>query len=175
MAEDAVDIEEPPGKKKKGKGLLLGLLAGGLCGGGAFFAAFSGLAPAPEPVKRLLDGGADQMTPRDSHSTAAAPLAGDVAFVPLPALIVSLGPSAGARHLQFSAQIETTPAQSDAVAHLSPRILDVFGTYLRAVDEEVLRDPAKMTQLKAQLLRRVRIVAGAENVRRLLITEFVLN
>ena len=55
-----------------------------------------------------------------------------------------------------------------------PRILDVLNTYLRAVTEEEMSAPAAITRLRAQILRRVQIVAGAENIRDILITEFVL-
>ena len=67
------------------------------------------------------------------------------------------------------------PGSEETVTNLSPRILDVLNTYLRAVSEVELEDPASMNRIRAQMLRRVQVVAGEENVRDLLITEFVLN
>jgi flagellar FliL protein len=87
----------------------------------------------------------------------------------------SLGKFASSRHLRFQAYLEVESAKADEVKHLSPRILDVLNTYLRAIAERELEDPASMNRLRAQMLRRVQVVVGEENVRDLLITEFVLN
>jgi len=53
-------------------------------------------------------------------------------------------------------------------------ILDVLNTYLRAVELRDVENPAAMTRLRAQMLRRVNIVTGEGRVNDLLITEFVL-
>ena len=47
--------------------------------------------------------------------------------------------------------------------------------YLRAVEVRDIESAAALTRLRAQLLRRVQIVAGQERVNDLLIMEFVLN
>lgn len=56
-----------------------------------------------------------------------------------------------------------------------PRIADVLNTYLRAVEVRDLEAPAATVWLRAQMLRRIQVVAGEGRVRDLLITEFVLN
>ncbi|MCK5748115.1 MAG: flagellar basal body-associated FliL family protein, partial [Oricola sp.] len=53
-------------------------------------------------------------------------------------------------------------------------VQDVLNTFLRSVDSQVLEDPAAMSRLRAQLLRRVRAIVPDADVRDVLITEFVL-
>ncbi len=159
-------VEDPPKKGKKG--LLFGLIGAVLLGAGGFYATYSGL---------ILGGGAAEHEAAASESSHSGEgVAGDSAvFVTLPSLTISLGRFANSRHLRFSAAIEVAPGSEETVTNLSPRILDVLNTYLRAVSEVELEDPASMNRIRAQMLRRVQVVAGEENVRDLLITEFVLN
>ena len=58
---------------------------------------------------------------------------------------------------------------------LRPRILDVLNGYLRAVEVAELEDPSALVRLRAQMLRRIQVVAGEGRVNDLLISEFVLN
>jgi flagellar FliL protein len=168
--------EEVPKKGKKG--LIIGALAAVILGGAAFFVTYTGIFPS---------AGGDSEVATDSHGVPVgnghgAPVEGEhseaevgVTFVALDPLIMSLGKFASSRHLRFQAYLEVPPAAAEEVAHLSPRILDVLNTYLRAISESELEDPASMNRLRAQMLRRVQVVVGEENVRDLLITEFVLN
>lgn len=163
MAEDTENMEEKPKKRSK-KGLVPGLVAAILFGGGGFYATYSGLV-----------GG---LAKTDAHSgpeeVAAEPLP-EIAFVPLDPLIISLGPAGVSRHLRFGAELEVGASHAEDVTLLMPRILDVLNGYLRAVDVALLEDPAALIRLRAQMLRRVRMVAGEGRVRDLLVTEFVLN
>jgi flagellar protein FliL len=149
--------------RKKGKGLLAGLAALLLCGGGGFYATFSGLLALPF-------GGGEA----PSAEAAVEPLA-PVAFVGLDKILVSLGPEAKARHLAVAAQLEVDPAYQADVTLLLPRVMDVANTYLRAVEVRDLEDPHAMGRIRAQLLRRIQIVTGEGRVRDLLITQFVLD
>lgn len=161
---EATEIDEIPDAPAKsgGKGMLFGAIAALALGGGGFFVTYTGIfPPAAEP---------DAPAP-----PAEIPPLGDVAFVPLDQMIVSLGPRANARHLQITVQLEVAPEAAEDVRALLPRVLDVINTYLRALEERDLEDPAAMTRLRAQMLRRVQIVTGAGRVRDLLVTEFVLN
>lgn len=146
---------------KRGKGLLFGLIGAVVLGGAGFYASYSG----------LIGGGA---VAGDSHSSVAALVMPMVSFVPLNPMVISLGPGANASHLRFTAQIEVAPGSAPAVEAVMPRILDVLNTYLHAVSEEELAEPAALTRLRAQILRRVQVVAGPEHIRDVLITEFVL-
>lgn len=163
MAETDPAAEEPPKKKSK-LPLLIGLILMLALGGGGFYAVYSGLILAPHAPEVQAHG--------DGHE-ALGPL-GDVAFVALDPMVISLGNS-GARHLRFSAQLEVPPAYQPDVELLRPRVMDVLNGYLRAVDIALLEDPSALMRLRAQMLRRVQIVVGEGRVRDLLIIEFVLN
>lgn len=100
---------------------------------------------------------------------------GPVAFVALDPLIVNLSGQAGRQYLRFSAQLEVAPEFLSEIQALRPRIIDVLNGYLRAVQPADLEDPTALMRLRAQMLRRVQIVAGQDRVRDLLIMEFVIN
>lgn len=158
--EDVPDAE--PVRRRRGKGLLVGLVLALALGGGGFWAVYSGVI---DPAA-LKPGKSD-------HAEAAHPA--DIAFVPLEPIMISLAPGAAARHLRFGAELEVAPGHAGEVTQVMPRILDVLNTYLRAVDVRDLEAPASVPRLRAQMLRRIQVVTGEGRVRDLLITEFVLN
>jgi flagellar protein FliL len=153
------------GKSGGKKGLLIGFLAAVLLGGGGFYAAYSGLVGGRQ---------ADTQHESNSHDETATAHAG-IDFVPLESLVVSLGRGATNRHLKFTAQLEVASEFKDEVMMLQPRVLDVLNGYLRAVEARDIESPSSLGRLRAQMLRRVQVVAGEGRVRDLLITEFVLN
>ena len=147
-------------KKKSKLPLIIGVVLALILGGGGFYATVSGMI----------------LGPKGDHATegevAALP---DIGFVPLEALVISLGAAAQSRHLRFTAQLEVAASHTAEVTLLQPRILDVLNGYLRAVDVAELEDPTALVRIRAQMLRRIQIVSGEGRVRDLLITEFVLN
>lgn len=164
---DATDTDDAPpvdAPRKGRKGLIFGLVGGLVLGGAGFYAIYSGLL---DPF-----GGGQQSA--GSHATGTSDLT-NVAFLPMEPIMVSLPPGSSARYLRFTGQIETDPASAVEVEQLMPRILDVLNTYLRAVEVTDLEQPAAISRLRAQMLRRVQVVTGEGRVRDLLITEFVLN
>ncbi len=168
MAEDIADDiagDEVAPRKGSRLPLILGLILAILGGGGGFMAVQTGLIGV---VSRA------EAVPAQKEPAAAEPLP-PIAFVPLDPFVISLAPSAESSHLRFNAQLEVDPAYTDEVAELKPRILDVLNGYLRAVAVEDLQDPAALSRLRAQMLRRVQVVVGEGRVRDLLIMEFVLN
>ena len=171
MSDDVQDLAEAgegEAKKSGGMGLIIGIVAALLLGGGGFYATYSGL---------LLGGDAEhsEANAKEKKPEPVMPPIDKIAFVPIEKLVVSLGTKASASHLQFSAELEVAPDNQEEVTTLMPRILDVLNTYLRAVDEQDLESPSAMIRLRAQMLRRVQIVTGEGLVNDLLITEFVLN
>lgn len=156
---EAIPDEAP--KKRSKKPLLIGLVLAFVLGGAGFYATWSGL---------ILGGGAEE----DHAEAVPGPLSG-VAFVPLETMVISLGPTSGSEHLRFTAQVEVVDSAVADVTLLTPRILDVLNSYLRAVDVSEIENPAAMAKLRSQMLRRIQIVTGEGRVRDLLITEFVLN
>lgn len=160
MATAEATVEEAPKKRSK-KPLLVGLVLALLLGGGGFYATFSG----------MILGGGEAPAPEDQ---APGPLQG-IAFVPLETIVISLAPDSGSEHLRFTAQLEVADSAAADVTTLSPRILDVLNSYLRAIDTASIEDPQAMARLRSQMLRRIQLVTGEGRVRDLLITEFVLN
>ena len=147
-----------PVPKKSKLPLLLGLVGAIALGGGAFYATFSGLVMG-----------------ESAHAEVAVDALPSMIFVAIDPIVISLGPTASARHLRFASQLEVAGTDDKDVRLLLPRIVDVLNGYLRAVELTQLEDPAALIRLKAQMLRRIQIVTGEGRVRDLLITEFVLN
>lgn len=155
---DEISEEKP---KSRGKGLLVALAGAVVAGGIGFFASFAGFL--------------DSVTGGGEAAPDVKEMAKNFKFVPLDTMIVSLGPNARAQNLKFTAQLEVEPGSEAMVEDIKPRILDVLNSYLRAVDESELQDPAALALLRAQMLRRIQIVVGDGVVRDLLIVEFILN
>lgn len=161
MSEPEEPAEEAPNKKSKlplilGLGLMLAL------GGGGFYAVYSG----------MILGHGDSAHADDAVPVEALP---DIAFVPIDPIVVSLGTDPSRRYLHFTAQLEVAKLSQPDVLLILPRILDVLNSYLRAVEVKELEDPTALVRLRAQMLRRVQMVAGEGRVRDLLVTEFVIN
>lgn len=159
MADVDASQDEAPPKKRRMMPLLIGLAGALVLGAGGFYVVWSGLI-----------GGGGHAEPE--HSAEALPA---IDFVPLEVLTVNLPEGASAKYLRFAAQIEVEEQYREDVAHLQPRILDVLNGYLRAVDPATLNDPATLTRIRAQLLRRIQLVTGEGRVRDLLVTEFIVN
>ncbi len=169
MSEDAEAAGEAPKKKK---GLLFGLIGALVLGGGAFFGVYSGLIPL---------GGEEPHAAGDPHDPHGGEAPVDYAsleppsYVPIDELVISLGPDARSRHLRVVVELEVQGAAVDAVSAVKPRVIDVLNTFLRAVDEAHFEMPSEMARLRAQMLRRVRLVTPEGAVNDVLIQEFVLN
>lgn len=157
------ETEESSGKGGL-KGILLGLLAALVLGAGGFYAAYSG----------LIGGESAKESGHEKAGKGEKGAGPAVAFVPLDPLVVSIGRAGDGRYLRFSAQLEVAAEDLEEVTLLSPRVLDVLNSYLRAVETDDIEDPAAMARLRAQMLRRVQLVTGEGRVRDLLITEFVI-
>lgn len=171
MAEEEIDNEEAQEdapKKKSKLPLIIGVVLALVLGGGGFFAIFSGMILAPAAV----DHASDEEAKSEEEEILALP---QVAFVPLDPVVINLGPVGSRRHLRFRAQLEVVPDYQAEVEGILPRVLDVLNSYLRAVAITDLEDPTALVRLRAQMLRRVKIVTGEGRVRDLLVMEFVLN
>lgn len=166
MSENTDDTDGADAPKKSKKGLLIGLIGAVVLGGAGFYATYSGL---------LLGGETDSEASAEHEVADTHAPTSEVVFVALDPLTISLGKYSSSRHLRFRAHLEVEPDAADEVEHLTPRIIDVLNTFLRAVSESELEDPASMVRLRAQMLRRVQVVVGEGKVRDLLIMEFVLN
>lgn len=186
------DSEEQPKKKNGAMLIIISAVAALVLGGGVGAAIFMGLIPTGGGDKHASDDGHSE---KDSHGKKAKDshggghggdkgghstpydiqTVGDIAFVNLEPLIISLGPNAKARHLKMVLSIETEASGVGAVEIMMPRVRDVLNTYLRAVEITDLEDPAAMTRLRAQMVRRVRMVTPPDTVRDVLILDFILD
>lgn len=162
-AEDLEDGDDA--SKKGGKGMLFGIILAVVLGGAGFFASYSGMIPG-------LGGGA---SPKEEEPKKAPVEKSIAEFVPIDQMVISVGSAGKAKHLKFGAALEVEAEYKEEIELLKPRILDVLNTYLRAVELRDIENPAAMTRLRAQMLRRVNIVTGEGKVIDLLITEFVLS
>lgn len=164
------DTDETDGEnvKKRSKGPVILALVLALAGaGGGFLAAYSGYLPWGESA-----GAEGAHASALSGATSFVP--DDLDFVAIEPLVVSLDAGSGL-HLRFRAQLEVRRAYKSEVEHLLPRVVDVLNGYLRAVDIADLRNNSALVRLRAQMLRRVQMVTGANRVSDLLIMEFVMN
>lgn len=144
------------------RAVFIGLALLALSAGGGYFAASSGLIPLPKKSA-------------EADVPPAAAVTDDVEFVALSPLTITLGRDARNSHLRFHGQLEVDARYRDEVARLEPRFLDVLNGYLQALEARDIEDPAAFVRMRAQLLRRMQVVAGEGRVRDLLVTEFVLN
>jgi flagellar FliL protein len=158
--------DSPPPKPSR-RPLILGLALAPLLGGAGFYASYAGLIPGLGGTEA-----APVASPAPAAGTAAT---STTTFVPLDPITINLGTRGQARHLRFVAQLEVPPAHAAEVARQMPRVIDVLNTYLRALDLPDLEEPAALTRIRAQMLRRVQLVLGPERVSDLLVMEFVFN
>lgn len=161
----AADAAPPPKSRGSRLPLVLGLVLAIGGGAGGFWTVRSGL---------LGHGG--ETTAEGAHGEEAQllPELEPTGFVPLPALVVNL-PGGDDRFLRFAGQLEVAPEHAEEVTALIPRVVDVLNGYLRAVEPAEVEDPSALLRLRAQMLRRVQVVAGGDRVRDLLVMEFVVN
>jgi len=157
------DVEDPPKKKSK-LPLILGLVLAIAGAGGGFMVVDMG----------MLGGGAEEAHAEDETHVEVDPLA-PAAFVPLERIVVNLASDGNARVLRFLAQLDVAPEYQSEVEAISPRIIDVLNGYLRAIEPADIEAPSALNRMRAQMLRRVQVVAGEGRVKDLLIMEFVVN
>ncbi len=157
MADTVDDALAAP--RRGAKPLLLGAALACALGAGAFGVIFTGLADG------VLSGVGGSQT----ESSVKAE------FLEIPTVTVSLGAPADGRVLRFAATLEVAPAHRAEVVELTPRLLDLLNSYLRALEPEALTAPGALIRIRAQLLRRMQVVTGDGRIRDLLVTEFLIN
>ena len=143
-----------------------------LFGGGAAYVM--GLPPFGHQAGAAVDSsgrdsapGAPSMAPRSAPS---------VTFVDLPDLVVNLDTGAQRiRFLKLKVALEVgSSGDADRVLQLSPRIIDSFQLYLRALRPEDLNGATGLYRLKEELLARANAAVGQTEVRDLLFKEMLV-
>ena len=176
MSEAKDDTGDEPAKKGKSKLLLIACVLALVAGGGGFYAVFSGLVELP-----FIGGGEGENTAAAGHGgegeeqAEGSYLFEPGAYVSLEPMIIALGEQSRSRHLKLTLTVEVGPGREAEVEAVKPRVVDMLNGFLRAVDEREFEMPRSMERLRAQMLRRVRLVTPVGAVRDLLIQEFVLN
>jgi flagellar protein FliL len=173
---DAVDAPNAEPKKTSKVPFVIGLclaLAGAAAG---FFATKSGLIPGLSASHEAGSAVSADAEADSAYAAIGAPVdVREIEFVELDPIMISLNGPGSVQNLRFRAHVEVNRAHKNAVEKLKPRIVDVLNSYLRALDVEDLTGPAALLRLRAHMLRRIKIVAGDDAVRDLLIMEFILN
>lgn len=157
MTDVAPEQDAPAAPRKSRLPLIAGAVAALVLGGAGFFVVYAGIFP-----------------PRSAPGAQPVQVE-NVAYVPIEPLVVNLPPESRHVHLRFVGQLEVNPAHRQEVANLMPRVVDVLNAYLRALDPAEMERPGALIVLRAQMLRRVRIVTGEDRVRDLLVSEFILH
>jgi flagellar FliL protein len=163
MAEEEDTSESSPPKKSK-MPLIIGLVLALAGGGGGFYATWSG----------MILGGNNAAEKASKETSEIIDPFGDIAFVEVEPMTISLDSQPERRLLRFRAQLEVPKIHEEDVIKLLPRVVDVLNSYLRALEVADLEDQTALTRLRAQMLRRVQVVTGAGRVNDFLIMEFVL-
>jgi flagellar basal body-associated protein FliL len=168
VAEEQPEAVEPAPQARGSRRWLLALgLTCGLGGASAAAGALGYLAPVLRPFVDLHAGPAQAMP----------------VFHALPEFRVPLGPlseaearsaSPAGRQLRAVVQLEIAPDHARAIAALQPRIVDTLLAFLHALRERDFANPYGLDRLKAQMLYRVRQVAGEDAVHGVLITELAV-
>lgn len=160
----AGDKADGAGAKKGG---FLGQLALGLALTAASFGTvlFIPGPPSPAPIEAASG----------EHAEAAQEpleLKSDPAFVELTPFTISL--DGGNSLLRIGITLEASEASSYLIDPDDPQLRDAFTGYLRALKPAQIRDAAYMARLRAQLLRRARLVFGTDAIYGVLITDFLV-
>lgn len=172
---------ETEGEEKKGGGLKLVLLLAAVLvvgGGGAAAAWFLGLfgggkseAAAPAHAAPAADD--HGAPPADPHGAAPVP---QFAFVDLPDILVNLkSTNKRPRFLKLKVALEVKDARTaEQVKALTPRIMDGFQLYLRALDADEIQGSNGMLTLKEELLARINQAVAPNRINDVLLKEILV-
>lgn len=95
-------------------------------------------------------------------------------FVVLPELTVNLRSTGNVKLMKIGVTLTTAPEQHQKLALLEPVLVDEMQQYLRALDENDLEGRLGVETLRAELLRRLRTVAGTVPVDAVLLRTLIL-
>jgi flagellar FliL protein len=200
---DGEGAEGGEAPKKKGKGLIL-IIAGAvlLLGGGGGAAAFLLLGKKDahaeagahgekagehgekkggehKPKKKKKDGGGGHGGGGDKPAAGAPVISegpdGEV-FYTLPDIVVNVQSPEG-RNTFLKLKLTLELPDHEAAEHLepnAPRLNDMFTTFLRELRPEDLSGSQGTYQLRAEILRRVNLVAAPVEVKAVLIEEMLI-
>lgn len=164
---EATDAEAPP--KKRGRGLLIALIATPLLLGGGGGAAYFLVPGVPDMVGGLLGK-------TDAKPTVPVIVAPKPAFVDLPEMAITLATSTRGKQMRIRISLELMQTEGSPVPPdvLSPRVYDALLTYLRTLSDAEIESSLAIDRIRGDLYRRLTLLLGGEVVRDVLITSFVV-
>jgi flagellar FliL protein len=136
---------------------------------GAVAAVFVGLAlsfGSVDEAARFVDS---LVSPEEETTAQGAPV-----YIQLQPITVTLQQNNGAQLARARMALKVPAAEAEAVEEARPEIVDQINRFLPTIDEEDLSASAGLYRLRAEILRRVRLVDGGERVQDVLITEFLI-
>ena len=119
-------------------------------------------------------GGGDEAVESSVKPLGAVQHSEHATFLVLEPMVISIQPIGRSKHLRVSLVFETDDEGAEILLANSFYVQDVLNTYLRSVDHTVLEDPSSMSRLRAQILRRIRVIVPDASVTNVLFTEFIL-
>jgi len=187
--ETAQDVDAPEGVAKKKPPMLIIIIAAAVLvaaigGGAAFFLmkpkgaeAEAGAAheEAPKADAHGKEGEEGAAAPAEGTGSVAAGPDG-VTFYTLPDMIVNIqSPDGRTTYLKLKLTLEMKDAAVAAQLQSQyPRLNDMFQSFLRELRPEDLAGSAGSFQLRAEILRRVNLVAAPGKVDAVLIEEMLV-
>ena len=159
-------LEPPAPRKRRGKKLVLLLGVVVLLGGGAGAAWL------------FVPGVADKVHAMVGHheQVAAVAVSTRPVFIDLPEMALTLPNGGHPRQMRIKLSVELAPgvSQQQAADALSPRVYDALLTYLRTLQDGEVDGGLGLDRLRADLYRRLELVAGPGVLRDVLITSLIL-
>ena len=163
---DDAPIEDGEDASGKSKGGLIGAILTPVLLGAASFGMVYTL---PGPDAPISDYEGDEVMQEVETVVFTPP---ELGIVELNEFVLSI--RSDRQILRILLALETP---KDNVENIDPndlRLRDAFMSYLRAVEVEQLADVSFLPQLRAQLLRRAKLVLGEDNVSGILVTDFLI-
>lgn len=177
MAGASKGAEAQGGEAGKGGRLKLVVIVAAalvVAGGGGAAAWFLGLLGGRSEAAAPAAHGEAEAAGHDAHG--AEPPPPPVSFVDLPDLLVNLK-STGKRprFLKLRVALEVKdPRTADHVKLLTPRIMDGFQLYLRALDADEIQGSNGMLTLKEELLARINQAIAPSRINDVLFKEILV-
>lgn len=172
---------EADGEAKKGGGLKLVLILAAalvVAGGGGAAAWFLGLFGGGKSEAAAPAHGAPAAEHHGAPPTEGqgAPPAPQIAFVDLPDILVNLkSTNKRPRFLKLKVALEVKDAHTaEQVKALTPRIMDGFQLYLRALDADEIQGSSGMLTLKEELLARINQAVAPARIADVLLKEILV-
>lgn len=171
---DATTNDPQEGKKLGKKPIIISVVLMVVGGVGGYFATSSGLIPISREVATAQSEDGSRQQDATDMVEAVEPLP-DIDYVELEPVVVTMIHTEQVFNLRFRAQLEVNAMYKEDVEKITPRIIDVLNSYLRALEINDFKNGYALTKIRAQLLRRFQAVAGQGRIRDVLVMDFTLN